>query len=268
MKPVKLTRYDAMCSAIAVARRVDEIKNIRDKAVALAAYAKQAKNHDAERWAQEIRIRAERKTGQLLRETAKAKGGKPPQAGNRSKPTTGFAPATLAELGISKDQSADWQKLAKVPNEEFEAALTDKDGMPSGRRIVKIGLYNLKVRQDEKLRKRGEPVPSPPSAVRHLAKSLDQEMKWSVEEACFFGFIKSKIGKELIAKVSEVVPPPLSGSGMLPCEKVNTMHDVLVEWFNINWTKLPLPNVDELVKSFEKERVRRNELQATCVKKP
>jgi hypothetical protein len=70
----KLVKYDAMCSAISTAHRVDEVKSIRDKALALAAYAKQAKNRDAERWAQEIRIRAERKTGQLLSETLRAKG--------------------------------------------------------------------------------------------------------------------------------------------------------------------------------------------------
>jgi hypothetical protein len=251
---IKLTKDDAMCSAIAMARRVDEVKSIRDKAVAIAAYAKQAKNHNAERWASEIRIRAERKTGRLLSETSKAKGGKPPK--NRSKQTTGFTPATLAELGISKDQSADWQKLAKVPEKEFEAALTDKDGIPSGRHIIKIGLHNLKARHDEKLRERGEPVPSPPSAVRQLERAIKNEEEWSIEQACFFGFIKSKIGKELIGKVSKAMPP---GFKMMACEKANAMHDVLVEWFNLNWTELPLPNADELVTGFASASKRRDE---------
>jgi hypothetical protein len=43
-----------------------EIKDIRDKALALEPYSRQARNTEAERQACEIRLRAERKAGQLL----------------------------------------------------------------------------------------------------------------------------------------------------------------------------------------------------------
>lgn len=62
-----LVKYDAMCLAIEQAHAVDEVKDIRDRALALQAYARQAQNEELERKAATIRIRAERRAGELLR---------------------------------------------------------------------------------------------------------------------------------------------------------------------------------------------------------
>jgi hypothetical protein len=117
----QLVRYDAMCRAIAEAYEVDEVKDIRDKAVAIEVYARQAKNVEAERQACEIRLRAERKCGELLREREKAKRGPDKDTGQRSQRSTSVE--TLADLGITKDQSSQWQKLAGVPPDLFEQEL-------------------------------------------------------------------------------------------------------------------------------------------------
>jgi hypothetical protein len=70
----ELVRYDAMCTAIAAAIEVDEVKDIRDRAMALACYARQAQNREAERRAMEIRVRAERRAGELFRGDPEGKG--------------------------------------------------------------------------------------------------------------------------------------------------------------------------------------------------
>lgn len=115
-----LVRYEAARSALAAAHRVDEVKSIRDKAQAMAAYAKQARDTQMIQWATEIKVRAERRCGEMLRELPKNVGGRPVE--NRSDDATGSA-QRLCDLGITKDQSSRYQRLAAMPEEHFEAAV-------------------------------------------------------------------------------------------------------------------------------------------------
>lgn len=127
----ELVRYDAMCHAIAAAYEVDEVKDIRDKALAIEMYARMADNTEAETLACGIRLRAERKAGQLLREMDKAKAGRPPN--NPSHDVRDFRGGkTLADMGISYKQSSDWQKLAGVSDERFEEFLVERHASTSG----------------------------------------------------------------------------------------------------------------------------------------
>lgn len=120
--------YDAMCRAIDAAYEVDEVKDIRDRALAFEVYARQAQNFEAEHRACTIRLRSERKAGELLRVMEKAKGG----GDHRSHDVSGDQPPTLKQLGVSHKQSSDWQRLAALPQEQFEAALTDRKPSTAG----------------------------------------------------------------------------------------------------------------------------------------
>ena len=67
------------------------------------------------------RRRMPRRAGELLKAMEKANGGDA-QRTRYGKSTE--SPKTLAELGISKQQSSDWQRLAAAPEREFEESST------------------------------------------------------------------------------------------------------------------------------------------------
>jgi hypothetical protein len=63
--------------------------------------------------------------GQMLADTEKAKcsngqlNGRDSSGGSVIRPLEKI-PKTLSEMGVSKDQSSKWQKLAAIPDQEFE----------------------------------------------------------------------------------------------------------------------------------------------------
>lgn len=121
-----LVRYDAMCRAIAESYEVDEVKQIRDQAIALEHYSRLAHNVEAESQCCRIRLRAERKAGELLKQMEKNKGAQGTGSNQYQQVPSddARAPKTLSDLGISYDQSSQWQRLADVPEEQFELAVS------------------------------------------------------------------------------------------------------------------------------------------------
>ena len=124
-----LILYDAACRAIADARNIDEVKDLHDKAEAMRAYGRQAKNKTLEIDAAEIRLRAERRLGELIGDqkhggglaTGGQYGGRAKIDGTRAEPS--IKTPTLAELGIDKKLSSRAQKIAAVPEATFEAQM-------------------------------------------------------------------------------------------------------------------------------------------------
>lgn len=147
-----LVQYDTARRALAAARAIDEVKQIHDQAEGLRAYARIANDRGMETDAAEIRLRAERRLGEMLAETRRARGAA--GVGPIAVPTgNSNQPPTLEELGIDRKLSSRAQKLAAVPEADFEGRLASwRDGIAAGNDRVTVNLLN----RDGKARSRAE----------------------------------------------------------------------------------------------------------------
>ena len=117
----ELARYDAACRAVSECRRIDEAKDIRDRAVAMTAYARQAKNKDLEADAIEIRMRATRRLDQLRQAQKETVG----LAKNRFSGLSDNPLPTLASQGIDKNLAHQARRLGELSDEEFEERVSE-----------------------------------------------------------------------------------------------------------------------------------------------
>lgn len=107
---------------LAQAKTLDDILNIRDIAEAARVYAQAAKlGLENQNEAAEVKIRAERKAGEMLAKMPKAQGGQPYQEKySTSNAMVQVEAPTLSDLGIERMQSSRWQQIASLPEEVFE----------------------------------------------------------------------------------------------------------------------------------------------------
>jgi hypothetical protein len=105
--------------ALAAVHRVDEAKQLYNKAEAVWVYAQQAGDYELQNEAADIRLFAERRAGELLAEMAMHPGsrgqGRPRRDGAkivRSNGATAY-PATLEVTCVIKDPPSKWQQIAR-----------------------------------------------------------------------------------------------------------------------------------------------------------
>jgi N6-adenosine-specific RNA methylase IME4 len=145
----QLAAYDEACRAVAAAKTVDAVKGLRDKNEAMRIWARQAGNRELEVDCAEIRVRAERKLGELLIEAKKAG---QVYRGKDRKVTDTAAPARveLQAVGIDKKLSMQAQRLAAVPPRIFESLVGQmRDELAERGRRVTLDLAG-KLRKEER----------------------------------------------------------------------------------------------------------------------
>jgi hypothetical protein len=151
-----LTVLDQASRILAKAKSLDEIKSIRDKAEAARTYVKAAKLGLAlHNRAAEVKLRAERKAGEFLR-SLRLRGG------NRKSKRLD-APLKLENLGISRDQSKRWQRVATVTEKEFCGYLRAMNDQY--REVTSAGLLRL-ARKDRARPRTSRPLVSGDAAHR------------------------------------------------------------------------------------------------------
>lgn len=212
----ELVRYDAMCSAIAECHRIDEVKDLRDKAMALELYAKQARNTEAERKACEIRLRAERRTGELLKELARAQTSGLRQGPLSNAATTEASPyaEALQSTGISRQTAHRYQALADVSQETFESALRDPEKPTTTGVLAKAEATRV-------VREARDPSPKMPADALWLWGRLRD-----LERDGFF----SKDASELLGPMTESMLADMRRLAPLAAEFFNTLEEATREF--------------------------------------
>ena len=105
--------------------RIDDAADIRDKAAALAAYARQRDDNDMECWVREIHLRACVRIGELVREldTAEPGGATDGKRGGSTVQTDALSKDdVIADAGLSRRSAYDYQALAGGRDERAQAA--------------------------------------------------------------------------------------------------------------------------------------------------
>ena len=133
---VILNNWEKAKNAIAICKDIDEVKQIRDKAEALRAYAKQAKeglvvqNNIAD-----IKLRAERRIGEFSKELPSAKTGPKTEITSHD----GNKLSILKEAGIEHYER--YEAIASLPEEEFEKHIEEVKA--SNKELTTVGVIRL-----------------------------------------------------------------------------------------------------------------------------
>lgn len=155
---------------------IDEAKEIRDRAEALRVYSKQSKKGlGIQNQCAEIRIRAERRAGEILKLMLK-EGRRHSGHGDQKSELAKQTPK-LEDFGISRFESMEWQNIAFIPKAKFEQEIKEikenKYELTSGD-MADFGL-SLKFVKDKK----EEEVPKP---IIELIKSMERRMRNMTED--------------------------------------------------------------------------------------
>ena len=133
---VSLEHFERARHAIELAATIDEVKEIRDQAEALRLYARQSRQGLVmQNRCAEIKLRAERRGGEMLAVMPKSEGGDPSVAAASVAGASPYRQA-LVDNDLAERSAERWQAVASVPEARFEEYVK----APKGEELTTAGL--------------------------------------------------------------------------------------------------------------------------------
>jgi hypothetical protein len=191
-----LANLEAARCALAGATSILEVKTIADLASAAKIYLQRSKaSAETIYAATDLRIRAERRLGELISDAQRTGKLRTPDDG-RSKGIADHDTLTLADLNISPDASSRAQKPAAIPEKEFEKRLCvaqDGGALSLARILREVSVRrarqsskpttpkarNKAARKNEPESAAKNPPPAPP-ALRAEDEALEAFLPWKI----------------------------------------------------------------------------------------
>ena len=146
---------------LAEANTIVKAKELMDLALTAADWAKRKGMGDkAIQYARSYALEAERRMGQLLKDTERAvgtdKAGRTTIDGDRILPSN--PPQTLAELGLTKRDSAEAQKLAELPQETFDEVKDGSKTLAEVKREINLEKRKERIIKETKAQIQEQPI--------------------------------------------------------------------------------------------------------------
>lgn len=158
-----LLKLEEASRYLAEVKSVDEAKDIRDKAEAMRVYAKQARlGLESQNYAAEIKMRAERRAGELLREIPRVPYGDRRKGQSSNLSSRSVYEETLHENDIRHDMAWKWQKISKVPEADFETHIAETKA--AGNELTTVGILRIV-----------QPAKSDPQPDTHTYNTYDED---------------------------------------------------------------------------------------------
>ena len=138
----QLIPWDEFKHQLAVTQSLDIVKDILDKTAALQVYARDSRQGlDTQNKIAEYRLWTQRRAGELLAPQRENSLANLRQNAPTSQPTSSALPPKLAEIGISADESSQWQRIAAIPEAVLQEHVADTKA--AKRELTTVGALRL-----------------------------------------------------------------------------------------------------------------------------